>query len=160
MGRVYALDISDFTNGYSATDTISLDTAFGGGNGYVDLANQNKYGGMDVDGKGNIYVTNEAISSRGQVWKINSNGDAPKGPLVSYTADDMVDVAYYAGKLYTTDEKTGKIIVFDATDGTYKYTLTNANLTGAYGIEIDSNGYLYVANPGADVIYKSNAPLP
>ncbi|MCK4602374.1 MAG: PEP-CTERM sorting domain-containing protein [Phycisphaerae bacterium] len=159
IGRVYALDISDFQDGYDATDTVTLDTTWGGGDGYAQLGQQVKYGGLDVDYNGNVYVTNEAVGGACEVWKITAGADSASAFITS-AHDDYVDVNFYAGNLYVSDEKDHQIYVYDAATGTLKDTLTSTTIVNdIYSLQIDSAGYMYLAGDDNNVIYKSDDPL-
>jgi len=170
LGRVYALDISQFTSGFDLTDTMALDLTWGGGDGYAQMAAKNDYGKMAVDDSGNIYVPNED----GEVWQVDSAGNDVALPLVGAPGCDgvqPVDVAVFDGDLYVAFNgndgtlANAGIGVYDAGTGAYADFLTNPLLNNPEGVAISSDGYLYVSQGlfgqegYVDVVFVSQSSL-
>ena len=171
-GRVYALDISQFTSGFDLTDTMSLDTTWGGGDGYASLGFNINYGKMDVDDSGNLYIPNESD----QVWKVDAAGSDPTSALITSSGSagsQAVDVDYHLGRLYVAyngdDGATagaGGIGVYDATTGTFIDYLTNPLLNSAEGVIVGSDNRIFISQgyygTGAyeDVVFVGVIPEP
>jgi len=172
LGRVYALGISQFTGGFDTTDTMTLDTTWGGGDGYAQMETKNNYGKMAIDSSGNIYVPNED----NQVWKIDSAGNDVGLPLVSAPGCDglsPVDVAFFDGSIYvaynaddgSVPDGSG-IGVYEAATGNFIDYLTDPKLNAAEGVAVSSDGLLYVSQGYfgqqgyTDVVFKSSALVP
>jgi len=171
LGRVYALDISQFTSGFDPTDTMTLDTTWGGGDGFAQMAAKNNYGKMAVDASGNVYVPNED----NEVWKVDSAGNDVSSPLVALpgcAGRQAVDVAVYGGRVYVAyngddgDITKAGVGVYDATSGSFVDFLTDPKLNNAEGVAISSVGDLYVSQGlfgqagYVDVVFVTDSPLP
>lgn len=174
------------TNGIISTVAGTGTSGYGGDGGAATEAKLDYPYGVAVDGSGNVYI---AEGNNRRIRKVDTNGfintiagtgvagySGDGGPAASAQVNSPVGIAAdYAGNVYITDIGTSTIrrIYTDGTirtiagTGTYVYggdnwnegAATSVQLKRPYGVAIDNNGYLYIADTENHKIRKMKEPV-
>lgn len=175
-GNIYIADTGNNrirkvdTNGIITTVAGDGSVGYSGDNGAATSAQLNYPTGLAVDSRGNIYIADalndriRKVDTNGTITTVAGNGWAgysgDNGPATSAQLTNPLGVAVdSSGNIYIADYSyniirkvdTNGIITTVAGDGTQGYSgnngaATSAELSGPEGVEVDSNGNIYIAD--------------
>ena len=172
-GNIYIVDglydrIRKVSNGVITVVAGSGTAGFSGDNGPATSAQLSAPNGVAVDAAGNLYIADDENNrirkvSHGVITTVAGNGtggfSGDNGPAASAQLNEPKGVAVDSGgNLYIADSINGRLrkisnglITTLAGDGTAGFSGDNgpaasAQLTGPYGVAVDSGGNLYIAD--------------
>jgi streptogramin lyase len=156
-GNIYTGDNNNRVQKFNSAGVYqSQFGSFGSGDGEFWLP-----WGLAVDASDNLYVTD---SSNGRIQKFDSDGNytsqfGSEGSLNGQFSGMYDGVAFdTGGNIYALDKGSSRIQIFNP-DGSYKSKFGSSGsgsdqFNGPYGIHIDSDNNIYVADPSNSRVVK------